>query len=165
MLEVGVSFDYEVLAPDDATALRKQGARILERIKTTTDAIVEIGRDLIAVKGHLDHGLFERWLRTELRMTPRTAQRYMRAAEFAEGKNDTVSFFTPTALHLLAAKSTPPEIVNGVLNRVRNGDVVADDDIRAMLDEARYQRRQEAEQQQRRDRRARMSKRRREELV
>jgi hypothetical protein len=156
-------FDFEAVAPDVAAALRKQGARILERISSTTDAIVQIGRDLLAVKDHLDHGLFEKWLRAELRMVPRTAQRYMRAAAFAEGKNDNVSLFAPATLYLLAAKSTPPEIVNDVLDRARNGDVIADVDVREMVDEARCQRRREARQQQERDRRARMPKRRREE--
>ena len=36
----------------------------------------------------------------------RSAQNYMRAAEFAEGKHETVSLLEPAAVYKLVAKST-----------------------------------------------------------
>src|ERR1700722_8875490 len=78
-------FDYTKLAPDVAEALRKQTARIRERIKTTAGAIIEIGCDLLAVKQQLDGRWFCEWVNLECGFNIRTAQRYMQAAKFAEG--------------------------------------------------------------------------------
>ena len=54
-------------------------------------------------------------------MSIRTAQRYMQAAEWAEGKNDIVSYLPPKTLYLLAAKSTPVEIQTDVLQSLEAG--------------------------------------------
>jgi hypothetical protein len=45
-----LAFDYTIVSPELGRNLRSQAARIKERVKTTTSAIIEIGRDLLAVK-------------------------------------------------------------------------------------------------------------------
>lgn len=70
-------FDYGSLTAEHAEAARSVADRIKAR---TAAAILDTGRDLIAIKSLLDHGQFERWLRAEFGMTPRMAQNYMRAA-------------------------------------------------------------------------------------
>jgi hypothetical protein len=46
-------FDYDTLPVETADALRKQASRIRERAKATTAAVIDIGRDLAAVKHQL----------------------------------------------------------------------------------------------------------------
>jgi hypothetical protein len=50
-------------------------------------SIVWIGRDLLAVKQMLEHGQFVHWVAKECGFSIRTAQNYMRVAEFFEGKS------------------------------------------------------------------------------
>jgi hypothetical protein len=133
------AFDYAAVAPELASNLRSQAALIKERMRATTSAIIETG---LAVKQSLEHGQFCVWVPTECGFSTRTAQRYMSAAEFAESKNDTVSLLSPTCLYLLAAKSTPTSVVTEVISRIESGENVLDDDIRMMLGEARYARRE-----------------------
>jgi hypothetical protein len=127
------AFDYAAMAPELANKLKKQAARIKKQMKATTAAIIEIGRDLIAVKQHLEHGQFGSWVESECGFTTRTARNYMRAAEFAEGKSETISDLSPTCLYLLATKSTPTEIAIEVIARVESGEIVSDDAVIAML--------------------------------
>ena len=111
-------------------------------MSATTSAIIETGRDLLAVKQSLEYGQFCVWIPTECGFSTRTAQRYMSAAEFAESKNDTVSLLSPTCLYLLAAKSTPTSVVTEVISRIESGENVLDDDIKMILGEARSARRE-----------------------
>ena len=57
---------------------------------------VEAGKLLLAVKATLPHGEFGDWLQSNIRVTPRQAQRYMAAAQ---GK--------PTPVRALASNTTP----------------------------------------------------------
>ena len=78
-----VRFDYGALSVGHADAAQAAASRIKQR---TAAAILDTGRDLIDVKGLLDHGQFGLWLRAEFGMTGRTAQNYMRAALLAEAR-------------------------------------------------------------------------------
>jgi hypothetical protein len=88
-------FDYGSLSPEIADALREHTARIRHQVKATTTAIVWIGRDLLAVKQMLEHGQFVQWVEKECGFSIRTAQNYMRVAEFFEGKSATVALLSP----------------------------------------------------------------------
>ena len=72
-------------------------------LKRETDEIIDIGGLLTEAKAHMKHGEWLPWLRNEFSMSERSAQRYMKAHEFA--KSATVSDFnlSPTALYLLSA--------------------------------------------------------------
>lgn len=104
--------------------------QIAQRIRArTAAAVIETGRDLLAVKARLDHGDFTAWVTTECGITLRSAQRYMSAAEWTEDKNDTVSLLPPTVIYLLASKSTPAGIKDRVVADVEAGKPV---DVRAV---------------------------------
>jgi hypothetical protein len=137
-------FDYGEVTPDVATALRAQASRIRDAAKVTTAAVIQIGNDLIAVKQALEHGKFRNWIESECGFGFSTAANYMLAAKFAEGKSPTVGLLRPATVYKLAAKSTPPEIVNAVLQRAERGDIISDRDVAADLDLVRVQRRQAA---------------------
>jgi hypothetical protein len=130
------TFDYDTLDATVATSLREQAAKIRAQSRSITSAIIEIGRDLLAVKQNLSHGRFCSWVKTECGFTTRTAANYMRAAAFAEGKLETVSNLAPAVLYKLATKSTPGEIVTQVMARAKSGETVSDGAVGKMLAEA-----------------------------
>jgi hypothetical protein len=133
-----VAFDYGVLGPDLSERLRQQAARIRRRIANTTAAFIEVGRDLLAVKQSLEHGQFAAWLKAECGIEERTARNYMSAAAFAEGKTEMISVLPPTTLYLLAAKSTPAEIVNEVMPTVEAGAPMPAEVIREKIAQAKF---------------------------
>jgi hypothetical protein len=102
-----IPFDYSVVSSDTAVRLQAQAERIKTRIKKTTEDIIEIGKDLLAVKQQrLDHGQFRAWVEREVGINPRSAQMYMAAARLFE-KNEIISRLLPTTVYRLAAPSTP----------------------------------------------------------
>jgi hypothetical protein len=135
-------FDYDGIPALTATTLRAQAARIRDLVKTHTSAVIEAGLDLIAVKQHLEHGQFSNWVLAEFNFSLATAENYMRAARFAEGKISTVTILQPATVYRLAAKSTPPEIVESVMERASRGEVVSDRQVLAAIEESRFQKRE-----------------------
>jgi hypothetical protein len=91
---------------------------------------MRIGEELLRVKALLQHGRFLAWLRDEIRMEPRTAQRMMSVA--LNLKSDTVSQMrmAPTALYLLASDSTPPEVREQILDEARSGRPITRAEVR-----------------------------------
>jgi Protein of unknown function (DUF3102) len=71
--------------------------------KTQLAGIINTGELLLEAKEHVGHGVWLPFLK-ELSMSPRSAQRYMKAYEFVSAKNVTVANLklSPTALYLLS---------------------------------------------------------------
>jgi hypothetical protein len=148
------TFTYDAMPAVTAAALRTEARRIREMVITTTTAIIEIGRALISVKQSLEHGQFGEWVEAECGFGLRTAENYIRASQFAEGKTKYVSLLNPATVYRLAAKSAPPEIVQTVLDRAANGEIIADGDVAAAFDEAKFQKREMRRQQKKSARRS-----------
>jgi Protein of unknown function (DUF3102) len=156
-------FSYEDLPADHADALRKQAARIRDRMTAATEimikAVVETGRDLIAVKQHLEHGKFCDWVHAECGFSRRTAENYMRVAcAFSETKCETISHLQLSTLYELSAKSTPPELVSLVTKCAGADQPISDDEVREMLAEARFRKLEAKRQEERADAAHRLSK-------
>jgi Protein of unknown function (DUF3102) len=128
-------FDYGILPIEIRTEAKAAAGRIKEHLRS---AIVEVGADLIQVKGGLPHGEFGKWLKAEFGMTERSAQNYMAAAELA-GKCETVSVLQPKTLYLLAAPSTPEPVRQEIIERFDAGEVVSDRTVKEMVDDAKFQ--------------------------
>lgn len=124
-------FDYSVLAPDLQVEVKTATERIKLRMKRTAEDIIEIGKDLIAVKEKLPHGRFLPWIASEFEMEERTARRFMNVAErFPEiGHFDR---FKPATLYELAAPSTPDEVVEQVIEKAENGETVTAKEVKAL---------------------------------
>jgi hypothetical protein len=73
-----VPFDYSIVLSETAVKLQARGERIKMPMQKTTEDIIEIGRDLLAVKEHLGHGQFVLWVETGVGILRRSAQNYMR---------------------------------------------------------------------------------------
>lgn len=146
------AFSYEALPVDQAKLIRKAGERIRKRITRQIKDIIETGNDLLKIKEQLDHGQFEAWLDFEFKMTARSAQRYMRAAEYMADKNDIVSVLEPGAVYLLAAKSCPEEVRLACINecrRAKPGDLLKADNVRDLISFARDEDRKDKEKERR----------------
>jgi hypothetical protein len=115
------AFDYSALAPSTAEFLKAQVHRIRRQ---TAISIISIGKDLIAAKHYLSHGLFETWVEAEVGIPARTAQAYMQVARWSEHKTATVALLPPSVLYLLSSPRTPPDWIADILKRVELGECV-----------------------------------------
>jgi hypothetical protein len=118
------SYDYSSLSPALATRLQQRVGRVRERLTVAAEAIVAIGRELIAAKDELPHGEFGPWLLAEFGMSDRTARNYMRVAE--SFKTETVSDLpiAARALYLLAGGDVPEEAREEAIERAQDGEQI-----------------------------------------
>jgi hypothetical protein len=116
------AFDYSLIDQDARDDVRDAAVRIKVRMARTAADIVEIGKDLLAVKGALGHGHFLSWIDAEFGMAERTARNFMSVAGRFGGKSATVADLAPTALYALAAPSTPDAVVEHVIERAEAGE-------------------------------------------
>ena len=128
--------------PLDAPLIQEIADRIRARIRRTVADIIDNGQDLAQVKAALDHGEFGEWIDHEFGMTMRTAQNYIRAAAWAEGKNEIISHLPPRTLYLLSAKSTPEEIQAEFVSDLKAGKPVDVRMIKCRITDARLKERE-----------------------
>lgn len=148
------AFDYSQM---DATAAHEAKAAV-ERYRERQKAyVLDTGRDLLAVKARLEHGLFLKWVQAEMGMNARTAQRAMNAAEALGDKSDTVSYLPATVLYELAAPSTPEPVREAVLRRIEAGEAVRADVILGEVQKAREEARERVAADREEARRAKLS--------
>jgi hypothetical protein len=80
---------------------------IRERLRTSSRDAIEIGNDLLKAKKKLGHGAFLPWVKANVGMSERTAERYMLLSQRLGTRFDTVSDLPLAMLHRLAAPSMP----------------------------------------------------------
>jgi hypothetical protein len=124
------SFDYGGISSSVASFLRGQADRIRRYVGTS---IVKTGKDLLAAKHYLSHGVFLRWVESEVGIPARTAQGYMQVAQWAASKDATVAHLPPSVLYTLSARSTPKEFTNDVLKRIDAGEHIPPHCVRREL--------------------------------
>ena len=110
-------FDYAGVPAEKVQDVRDASARIKIRMSRTAQDIIEIGRDLIAVKALLGHGHYLQWLDAEFGMTDQSARNFTNVTE-RFGKSKTILDFTPTVLYALAAPSTPEPVRKAAAGRI-----------------------------------------------
>jgi hypothetical protein len=124
-----------VVLQKDEKFLRAAADRIRLRISRTVKDVIEIGRELIAVKERLGHGNFLAWIDREFGMNAKSAERFISVAQQFGDKFDSVSSLSLTALYELAAPSTPEEVQAKVTERLAAGDSVTGADVKALKNE------------------------------
>ena len=106
---------------EHANEIRKLGKRAI-------GDVIEVGKHLIAAKKLAGHGNWLPWLEREFGWASEsTALRFMRAAELAKSVSLTDLNIDLSAIHLLAAPSTPVEVVEEVValdKKITTKDVV-----------------------------------------
>ena len=149
MNDIITPFTYAELRASVAAEVEAATTRIKNRIARLVPDIIETGRDLTDVKSKLEHGQFESWLNTSFNMTTRTAQKYMRAAEWMADKSELSSHLTPNTIYLLSAPSTPDSVQQQVLGDLEAGKPVNHREVREVVQEAKFQERQKKTAEQR----------------
>lgn len=125
------SFDYAALPVEIATKAQIAASNIKLRLKRTVEDIIEIGRELTAVKAELPHGQFLPWIAAEFEMSEDTAQNFLRVYErFGQIPNNSVFSLKPTILYALSAPSTPDSIIDKAIEKAESGAKVTIADVR-----------------------------------
>ena len=112
--------------------LRALADQVRKHSRSSSKSIIAIGEALLDAKQHLGHGKFGTWVMAECGFTIRTAQNFMRAAELTD-KSEIVSLLNPAALYRLARASTPPEVVDHVLERLDQGHALTETEIASLI--------------------------------
>lgn len=126
-----MSEDNLVSCTDDEAKL----AEYANKIRTVGKrAVFEIGKILIAAKARARHGRWLLWLEREFGWTDKTAQRMMSVA----AKSDKLSNLTVpvSALYLLAAESTPAEVIEAIAEHSEQGERLSLAEVKKMIAEA-----------------------------
>jgi hypothetical protein len=117
------TFDNPVLA-EHAAEIRRLGKRAVEDV-------IEIGRRLTIIRHGLDgsppllgHGEWLPWLEREFAWTDDTALNFMRVYEMSKSRNFRDLCLPVSALYMLAAPSTPPEVQDEIIARAEAGEKV-----------------------------------------
>jgi hypothetical protein len=133
-------FEYEDLPAPVSRFLKLQVDRIHQCARAS---ILKIGADLLLAKPHLSHGMFIRWVESEVGLSARTAQGYMQVAQWVESKGTKVAHLPTSVLYVLSAPSTPDDFVRNVLYDLDAGKEVSLKSIRARLKALRDSKRKE----------------------
>ena len=130
-----MAFSYASLAPDVRARVETATARLHDLERRTSESIIEMGQHLIEVKRDIGHGNFLSWLEAEFGWTRQTAHNLMQVAErFANVKNLDIS---PSALYILAAPSTPDEMVVEFTELAALGQKITHKDVKARANEVK----------------------------
>jgi hypothetical protein len=138
-----VGFNYERLKPEAAATARAAADHIRSKVKKAIVDIIEIGKELVAVKDAVAHGHFGPWLKAEFGWTERTAQNFMSVAERFGAKSEIIADLKiqPTAAYILASPSVPDEARNKALQRAEAGEQITAAVAKKILAETRKKRR------------------------
>jgi hypothetical protein len=133
------NFDCAELPEETANSLRESAdaIRAIQR-----NAVVDVGKHLLRAKETLRHGAFSTWVEAEIGITVRSAERYMRTAQFLAGKPDTMSLLPPSILYRLAAPSVPVEVLRDVVTAAEVGTTLATEIIMEGLGRAVHRERE-----------------------
>lgn len=128
-------FDYTTLNETVLTQLKAALATIRRNSRSTVKSTMAIGMALLDAKGHLEHGQFKAWVIAQCGFSIRTAERYMRVAEFLEDKYDTVSHLQLSTIYRLSAKNISASIVAQILATQSSEGPLSDNQVDALLDQ------------------------------
>jgi hypothetical protein len=134
MTQLAIGFDYAALDADTRALVTEARDRIKVLERTTGEAIIEIGRQLIAVKASLPHGQFEPWMEVEFGWSYDTARRFMKVATVF-GEKTQIASFQPSALYALASGTVPDTIREEFIERADAGEPVRYQDVKRRLAE------------------------------
>jgi hypothetical protein len=106
-LKAELLYDYSQIDAQHRNQVMLSARRIKVKAERSKHDLLDIGKELVAVKERLEHGQFTDWIEQEFGMSMRTAQRFMNVYETYGGKNDTVSFLHDSALYMLSGPNIP----------------------------------------------------------
>ncbi len=114
-------YDYNQIDAQHREMVIEAAIDIHGHASKARNSLLAIGDRLLQIKNLLPHGQFQDWVEKEFGIERRMAQNYMSvASRFGSnkrfgGKSEIISFFSPTAMYLLASPSTPIEAVEAAI--------------------------------------------------
>jgi Protein of unknown function (DUF3102) len=126
-------FDYGALPSGTANVLRERGIQIRRAVKKTAEAIIAIGRDLIAAKKILGYGRFVDWVETECGFRIRTAQNYMAITRLS-AKYAFVAYLPVRVVLRLAHTRRRLEFLEKISANIGSERHLTEDEICALLE-------------------------------
>jgi hypothetical protein len=106
-LAIVLAYDYSQIADEHRGQVISAARRIKTKEERAKQDLIAIGNELAMVKERLGHGQFQEWITVEFDMSYRTANRWMNAAKVWNGKSDTVSLLSDSAMIELSGPSVP----------------------------------------------------------
>ena len=117
------------------TKLMELADEIRALSKQTRESVIAIGNKLFEAKEIVGRGNFLPWIEEQFGWSERTAQNYMAVAEQSAKFAD---LDVPvSALYLLAAPSTPDEVVDAVAERTEAGEKLSLEDVKEEIKTAK----------------------------
>ena len=131
--QVDKGFDYNGLPSNIACALIERRIAIRAAITKTTEAMISIGRDLIAAKTMLGHGRFVDWVQTECGFGIRTAQNYMAISRLS-AKCAFVARLSVNLVLRLARTRGRRHLLGKISAKIGAEGYVSEEEVRGLLD-------------------------------
>ena len=119
-----LAYDYDQLSASVREDVRRSAIAIKPRLKRAAEDIFVIGKELVAVKNSLPYGQYGVWLDVEFGLSERMAQRFVTVFDRLGGKAEILSDLPPTTLYLLAAPSTPDEVIFRIEKKLASGEPI-----------------------------------------
>jgi hypothetical protein len=136
--EQAMLFDYQSLDAETRIIVQQRAGEIKTIVKRMAADIVEVGGKLAEVKDRLGrHDRFLDWLEAEFKWSERTAYNYIAVYQKFAGADFALENIAASALHLLAAPSTPETAVEAVKAIVREGGEVSHQIAKTIVEEAK----------------------------
>src|SRR4051794_13453427 len=95
-------FDYSLFEPEIVVIAKQFSARIQGRMIGVAQAYIDNGKDLIAAKEKIPHGLWVQWIEAEFNWSRITANKMMRVAHHFGHLQFATSSVSSAALLMLA---------------------------------------------------------------
>jgi Protein of unknown function (DUF3102) len=131
-------FEYETLPSDKRAAIQQLTTEIKKELQKTAHIIWEIGKKLAEVRSQIETCGFNSWLKTEFNWSRRTAYKlisvYEAFPEFSRAQYAQLDI-SASALYLLAAPSTHPQIRSHFLELALAGNNISHQSVRAFINE------------------------------
>lgn len=116
--------------------------RIRQRLLRTAEELMYVGKDLLKLRDRLPPGTFVAWVVREFGIAERMAQHLMNVARRFGDRAEKLSGLKRTVLYILAAPSTPDDVVNALVARHEAGEAVQVKDVETLkreVEDAREQ--------------------------
>jgi Protein of unknown function (DUF3102) len=124
--------------PIAQAALAEHAAEIRRLGKRVIGDVLEIGRRLAEVKKQVGRGDFLPWIGREFGWSEDTAERFIALHVLQRQVPQVAETNLPiSALYLLAAPSTPPEVPAKIIERAEAGEALKVSDVRSAIEEAK----------------------------
>jgi hypothetical protein len=106
-----LAYDYAAIPEQHRELVQRAALDIRSRLKRTVEDMIEIGKQLSAVKAVLEHGQYHDWIKAEFGMSIGNASEHRSIAARFDGKVSIIETLTPTTARLLAPSKVSDEVI------------------------------------------------------